>query len=46
MCGFQPTAAALVAALALGAAGAELVRYATSGDVVRGLLASCWIRRN
>jgi AmmeMemoRadiSam system protein B len=32
MCGFQPTAAALVAALALGAARAELVRYATSGD--------------
>jgi len=33
MCGFQPTAAALVAALGLGAAGAELVRYQTSGDV-------------
>jgi AmmeMemoRadiSam system protein B len=32
MCGFQPTTAALVAALALGAAGAELVRYQTSGD--------------
>jgi len=32
MCGFQPTAAALVAALALGASGAEVVRYATSGD--------------
>jgi len=32
MCGFQPTAAALVAARAMGAAGAELVRYATSGD--------------
>ncbi len=33
MCGFQPTAAALVAALGLGAVGAELVRYQTSGDV-------------
>lgn len=32
MCGFQPTAAALVAALGLGATGAELVRYQTSGD--------------
>ncbi len=32
MCGFQPTTAALVAALALGAKTAELVRYATSGD--------------
>jgi AmmeMemoRadiSam system protein B len=32
MCGFQPTTAALVAALALGAKQAELVRYATSGD--------------
>ncbi|MCK7484051.1 MAG: AmmeMemoRadiSam system protein B [Candidatus Moduliflexus flocculans] len=32
MCGFQPTAAALVAAIALGATGAELVRYRTSGD--------------
>ena len=32
MCGFQPTAAALVAALALGASKAELVRYRTSGD--------------
>lgn len=32
MCGFQPTAAALVAALELGAGRAELVRYATSGD--------------
>ncbi|HPW18860.1 MAG TPA: AmmeMemoRadiSam system protein B [Candidatus Aminicenantes bacterium] len=32
MCGVQPTAAALVAALALGARRAELVRYATSGD--------------
>jgi hypothetical protein len=32
MCGFQPTAAALVAAIGLGASGAELVRYQTSGD--------------
>jgi len=32
MCGFQPTAAALVAARGLGATGAELVRYQTSGD--------------
>ena len=32
MCGFQPTAAALVAAIALGATGTELVRYRTSGD--------------
>jgi len=32
MCGFQPTTAALVAALGLGATGAELVRYGTSGD--------------
>jgi AmmeMemoRadiSam system protein B len=32
MCGFQPTAAALVAAIALGATGAELVRYRTSGE--------------
>jgi AmmeMemoRadiSam system protein B len=32
MCGFQPVAAALVAALGLGATGAELVRYQTSGD--------------
>jgi AmmeMemoRadiSam system protein B len=32
MCGFQPTTAALVAALGLGASGAELVRYQTSGD--------------
>jgi MEMO1 family protein len=33
MCGFQPVTAAIVAARALGAAEAELVRYATSGDV-------------
>ncbi len=32
MCGFQPTAAALVAAIALGASEARLVRYGTSGD--------------
>jgi len=32
MCGFQPTAAALVAALGLGAVKAELIRYGTSGD--------------
>ena len=33
MCGFHPVAAALVAAKELGAVRAELVRYATSGDV-------------
>jgi AmmeMemoRadiSam system protein B len=32
MCGFQPTTAALVAAIGLGATGAELVRYQTSGE--------------
>jgi AmmeMemoRadiSam system protein B len=32
MCGFQPTAAAIVAAKELGATGAELVKYQTSGD--------------
>ena len=32
MCGYQPTAAALVAAIALGASGAKLVRYQTSGE--------------
>jgi len=32
MCGFQPTAAVLVAAAALGASRGELVMYATSGD--------------
>lgn len=32
MCGFQPTTAALVAAIGLGASGAELVRYRTSGE--------------
>lgn len=33
MCGFQPVTAALIAAKALGARRAELVKYATSGDV-------------
>ena len=33
MCGFGPTVAMLTAAQRLGAAGTELVRYATSGDV-------------
>lgn len=33
MCGFGPTVAMLSAAKALGAQSAELVRYATSGDV-------------
>lgn len=33
MCGYGPTATMLTAALALGATQAELVRYATSGDV-------------
>jgi len=32
MCGYQPTAAALVAAIGLGASGAELVCYQTSGE--------------
>jgi MEMO1 family protein len=32
MCGFQPTTAALIAALGLGAKEARLIRYATSGD--------------
>lgn len=32
MCGYQPTSAALVAAIGLGASGAELVRYQTSGE--------------
>jgi AmmeMemoRadiSam system protein B len=32
MCGVRPTAAALVAARALGATRVELVRYATSGE--------------
>ena len=33
MCGYAATVAMLIAARALGATGAELVRYATSGDV-------------
>ena len=33
MCGFGPTVSALTAAKALGATTAELVKYATSGDV-------------
>jgi AmmeMemoRadiSam system protein B len=33
MCGFGPTVAMLTAAKKLGAANAELIRYATSGDV-------------
>jgi AmmeMemoRadiSam system protein B len=32
MCGFQPTAAAIIAARELGAGKAELIRYQTSGD--------------
>ena len=32
MCGYQPTAAALVAAKVLGAKTAELIKYANSGD--------------
>ena len=35
MCGFHPTAAMLVAARELGAASAELVGYATSGDITK-----------
>ena len=33
MCGYGPTATLLVAARALGATKAELVRYATSGEI-------------
>jgi hypothetical protein len=33
MCGYGPTVAMLTAALKLGASKAELIRYATSGDV-------------
>jgi AmmeMemoRadiSam system protein B len=33
MCGFQPTASGIVAALNLGAKKAELIKYQTSGDV-------------
>ncbi len=32
MCGFQPTAAAVLAARELGASRADLIRYATSGE--------------
>jgi len=32
MCGYQPTTAVVVAAARLGASGAELVRYQTSGE--------------
>lgn len=32
MCGYQPTTAAIVAARELGASGAELVQYQTSGE--------------
>ncbi len=33
MCGFQPTAAALIAAKELGASTATLIQYQTSGDI-------------
>ncbi len=33
MCGYGPAVAMLTAALRLGATSAELVKYATSGDV-------------
>ena len=33
MCGFGPTVAMLTAAKQLGATSAELIKYATSGDV-------------
>jgi hypothetical protein len=35
MCGFHPTTAMLIAAQALGANKAELIRYSTSGDVTK-----------
>ncbi len=35
MCGFQPTAAAIIAAKKLGATNADLIKYQTSGDVTR-----------
>jgi len=35
MCGFHPTTAMLIAAKALGGTRAELIRYATSGDVTK-----------
>ena len=33
MCGYAPAVSLIVAAKELGATGAELVRYQTSGDV-------------
>jgi hypothetical protein len=33
MCGYGPAVAMLVAARRLGASGAELIKYATSGDI-------------
>ena len=47
MCGFQPVTAALIAARELGAVKAELVRYATSGDVTgddRGVVGYAGLR--
>ncbi|HEX2695668.1 MAG TPA: AmmeMemoRadiSam system protein B [Acidobacteriota bacterium] len=47
MCGFQPVTAALVAARDLGAVKAELVSYATSGDVTgddRGVVGYAGLR--
>jgi AmmeMemoRadiSam system protein B len=47
MCGFQPVTAAIVAARELGAVEAELVRYATSGDVTgddRGVVGYAGLR--
>jgi len=35
MCGYQPTAGAILAARALGASKAELVRYQTSGEATK-----------
>lgn len=35
MCGFHPTTAMLIAAKALGGTRAELIRYATSGDITK-----------
>ncbi len=47
MCGFQPVTAALAAARELGAVRADLVRYATSGDVTgddRGVVGYAGLR--
>lgn len=47
MCGFQPVTAALVAARELGAVKADLVRYATSGDITgddRGVVGYAGLR--